>query len=120
MLKERRRFARAAYNAGLKWKDLAGSAKVLGLIPDSIRNISAGGLRMISSIGLKVGEELKLEFFLLGRQIRDVKGVVKWVACIGKGDEDSSPTYNMGIEFLDIKDEYRDFIDKFVFTSKAT
>jgi c-di-GMP-binding flagellar brake protein YcgR len=119
MFKERRKFIRVAYFTGVKWKDITGYAKVLGFIPDGSRNISAGGIRMISSIRLKVGQELKLEFPLLGHQLVDIRGEVKWVSRVGKDEEDSSPAYNMGVEFLDIKDEDRDFIDKFVFQSRA-
>ena len=74
---------------------------------------------MISSIRLEVGQELKLEFAVVSRQIRDIRGKVKWITRVGEDDDDSSPTYNLGIEFLEINEDDRDFIDKFVFRTRA-
>ena len=123
MFKERRRFLRADYSTSVKWQSLTSSAKGSGFIPDVSKDISAGGIRLILYHLLGVDESIKLEFSIsssIGRRKIDLEAKVRWVDKMEVELEETKKTkYFAGLEFVNISEEDRDFINKFAFQMRT-
>ena len=102
--KERRKYARINVHHNLKYKV---SSRNIGNISFA-RNLSAGGVLLYSKNQIFVGEEVELEILSLAhsRSIR-VKGKVVRVRKLEK-----IGYFEVGVEFLEINPEERDFINK--------
>jgi c-di-GMP-binding flagellar brake protein YcgR len=85
------------------------------VLEDISKDISAGGIRLVSQEILKRNEELSLEFVLPPQRSFNLRGQVKGVQEIELiSDEGKVTMYYVEIEFLDINEEDRNFINKFV------
>ena len=121
MSQERRRFVRVAYTTVVKWGKVASSSKSVSVIPDVSKDISAGGIRLLLSEILKVGDELELEFILPPYRVFNVRGTVRWANTIELiSDEGKVTMYYTGVEFSTISDEDKDFINQFVMSLHST
>jgi len=97
---ERRKFIRAQFPCKIT---LQGGARVLDTVT---QNISAGGLRVIVNEEIKELTVVGLELALVEEPLQ-CKGRVVWAL-------ESRGTYDVGIEFYDISDKDRWFLDEFV------
>jgi hypothetical protein len=112
---EKREFLRTEHTTKVKWKNLTTPSHGMGVLPDISKDISAGGLRLVTYKQLTAGDELNIEFTIPPYKIIEVRGLVKWVSKTEMvGDDRVIVKYHSGIEFLDISDEERDLINKFV------
>jgi c-di-GMP-binding flagellar brake protein YcgR len=115
MAQERRKYVRVKHSTKIKWTDLTTLSKGISVIPDLSKDISAGGIHLLLNKKIVCENELQLEFILPPLKSFILRGQVKWVREIELiADEKKTKLYHTGIEFLDITDEERDFIQKFV------
>ena len=111
-MEERRKFVRLNIDVEVKWEKISGAPL------DNInvtKNISGGGICLIVYEELRVGEELSLEIKLPTKELIAAKGKVLWISEFQIISEECKKRYDTGIEFLDICNEDREKIEKFVF-----
>ena len=114
-MQERRKFLRADYSTEVRWQSHTSHVRGVSVIPDVTKDISAGGIRLVSKEKLNVGEELHLEWLMPPLGIISLPGQVRWVAEVESvGEQRNIVQYHAGIEFLHIDDEERDAINEFV------
>jgi c-di-GMP-binding flagellar brake protein YcgR len=112
---EKRKFVRAEHITKVKWKNLTNPSQGMGVMPDISKDISGGGVRLVTYKKLTVGDELQMEFTIPPYKLIEVRGQVRWVIETEMvGDDRIIVKYNSGIEFLDMSDENRDLVNKFV------
>ncbi len=121
-MKERRKFVRLNTNVDVKWAKITDEKESLLGDLSVTKNISGGGI-CLTVYGGNITESdfLYLEIELPTKRIIKTKGKVVWVGefeIIGGRYE---KRYDVGVEFLEIKDEDIEEINKFVFsiTNKA-
>jgi c-di-GMP-binding flagellar brake protein YcgR len=115
-MEERRRFVRLDMNVVVKWEKITEDSNQIVGDTDITKNISVGGICLIAYERLEVGDKLRLEIELPTKKTVSAKGRVVWInefEVIGRGLE---KRYDVGVEFIDIRDEDREEINKFVFT----
>ena len=108
---ERRKFPRLSLGANVKY-----SVVQLNSSKDDIpmKNISAAGICIVADDDLEIGTILSLRVYLPGNDAPIyTKGRVIWKSefKIGYG---SKPSYDMGVEFLEIEEEDKRKIFKYV------
>lgn len=111
---DKRKFARLNINVVVRWEKIG---KVRESIVDSSlsKNISAGGICLILyGEKVEVGDLLKLEL-QLAKDVISAKGKVVWVSEFEIVGDIDKKKYDVGVEFVEINDEYREKIKKFVF-----
>lgn len=113
LVEERRKFIRLDINVEIRYSLMKQTPAKL---TTSSRNISAGGIRMLADEKLNKGDILKLEI-LLSKElpIVDAVGRVCWVKSFSVATEQNM-RYDIGVEFIEIKEEDRKQINKYVFS----
>jgi len=119
-LGERRRFPRLDVVVGVRWEKLA-PKKRWGLRTDAhlTRNISAGGICLIVSEDVAVGERLSLDIELPSGKAFHAVGRVAWTAPSAAGGDKARKRREIGIEFVEIAKEDREEIQRFIWTNPA-
>ncbi|MFH1360806.1 MAG: PilZ domain-containing protein [Candidatus Omnitrophota bacterium] len=112
VFEERRKFLRLNINVDIKYAVLPSSDNHSG----SSRNISAGGICIITHEELLPGDRLKLDISLPDdpSMIQTI-GQVVWTKTFSIAGEGKN-RYDVGVEFIDISDEERGKIKKYVFS----
>ena len=116
-MQERRKFVRLNANVDVKWAKITDKKESLLGDLSVGKNISGGGI-CLTAYGGNIGEGdmLYLEIELPTKKIVKTKCKVAWVGefeIIGGRYE---KRYDVGVEFLEIKDEDREEINKFIFS----
>ena len=106
--KERRKFPRARFTCKI----------VVSLSPHSViaqtKNISAGGIRISMAEMVNPADIIDLELFLKKDNPIRCKGRVVWATEVMNPMENIASMYDVGIEFLDISDQDREYIKNMV------
>jgi len=113
-MEERRKFPRLDLNVEVNWKRNSASPSVSAGNIANTKNISAGGVCLISDECLNVGQGLSLEIKLPGNRIINAEGRVVWTDQFEIIGGKYEKKYGVGVEFVDIKDEIRTEINKFI------
>ncbi len=113
---ERRKYFRLKINVNLKWKKKDESKTESEEVNQGLtKDISGGGICLMTYKKLASGEKLDLEIALpTGRVIRSL-GMVVWVSEIESPEASGQKRHDAGIEFLDISATDREEIKNFVF-----
>ena len=115
---ERRKFVRLNINVEINFTVITRPPHKQLTIPTKSKNIGAGGICLISEQELRTGELLKLEIRLPEDQpVVHAVGRVVWIKTFSVATE-KSMRFDMGIEFLEIAQEDRQRINKYVFSLK--
>ena len=101
--REKRRFRRAELRAQIDWGN--DKAEYSGYT----ENISEGGVFVATTEPLAMGEPLDLRVALADGEALVIRTRVAWLR---PGDDDNAG--GMGVQFVDLSDEMRDRIRKFV------
>ncbi len=111
---ERRKFIRLNLSADITYTKVADSSNRESSIT---RNISLGGLCIISYERLGVGDILKLaiSFPDSGKTI-SAQAKVSWIKEFIIGDPTSGKRYDVGAEFINIDQKDREDINKYIFS----
>jgi c-di-GMP-binding flagellar brake protein YcgR len=113
-VKEKRRHPRVDFFAKVKWK-LINDPSVSSLEKaDVSRDISGGGMRMMSSQQFIAGDLLDCEIELPAKTIIHAKGKVVWVKKMESDAPQNKVSYNIGVEFFEISDDDKDDLMKLV------
>lgn len=127
---ERRRFARLDIELNVRWKRIHDKSKDSSLNIDKIKNISRGGLCLVTSKKLEIGIDLRIgsrlpkagDYLFLGielpsKKVIETKGKVVWVREMGLDNLEGEEEYNVGVEFIEMKEEDREEIYRLVLES---
>lgn len=106
--KERRRFVRAAYPCRIIVKS------GLKIFSSQTENISAGGVKVILEEKFKHYTSVDLELFFEKDNPIICNGRVIWVMERGQSVEKKPFMFDVGIEFISIRDSDREYINKIV------
>ncbi len=100
---ERRAFPRLYYNVEVEYNVL--SDQPSGPTEGFSRNVSEGGICILTLDKFTVGDHIDLSFSLPGAE-KPIKatGKVAWVEEFSVGDTSSSKAYDAGIHFININD----------------
>ncbi|UCC95417.1 MAG: PilZ domain-containing protein [Candidatus Omnitrophota bacterium] len=119
-MNEKRQFVRLDACVKIKWE------KIVGEWDDSVgdvgtaRNISGGGICLVMYERMvEAGDLLQIEIDLPTSRIVQLKGRVDWIDEFDIAGGKPEKRYDVGIEFLDIRDEDREDIKQFVIKSFA-
>ena len=112
---ERRKFARLSADVEVVWKKRIQPPGSAFETKNTTRNISAGGICLIVYEKVNENDILELEIRLpTGNAIRAL-GKAVWVSEYEIVGEATGNSYDIGVEFIDIADDEREEINKFVF-----
>lgn len=110
---ERRRYPRLNFNVEVEYHKIDASRN-----PDKLtgtKNISIGGVCIVALDKLNVGDAISLKIYLPDEMPPIyTKGLVAWVEEFSVGSISTSKAFDAGIEFVDLKDDDKDRINKFV------
>ena len=114
---EKRRFARLDIKALVKWEKITpdGNSTLNDL--DTMRNVSRGGIRLTVSRKLQKGDMLSVSIKLPAQKNISVKGRVVWIKEINPSTLAKNPEFDIGVEFIDIKEKDREVLNHFLFNS---
>jgi Tfp pilus assembly protein PilZ len=116
-MEERRKFVRLDINVVVKWEKISGDLNnIVCNNKDITKNMSSGGICLITHEKLEVGDKLHLKIELPTKKIITAKGRVVWINEFEIVGGERERRYDIGIEFIDIRDEDKEEIGKFVFT----
>jgi len=112
-MEEKRKFVRLNVNVEVRWRKLQEDAS---MIVGKNSDISANGICLLVEERFEPQDKLQLELELPNQKIVKSVGNVVWVNQFGiVGSQDQR--YSMGIEFIEISDEDKQELEKFVFSS---
>jgi c-di-GMP-binding flagellar brake protein YcgR len=110
---EKRRFPRLSLNTEVNYTVL--SHEEAELFTTGSRNISSGGICIIAFEKLNTGDILDLKFSLPGLKKFVVgKGRVVWINDCNVEGSKTDNVYEVGIEFVNIKEQDKNKIQEFV------
>lgn len=112
MTQERRKFLRLNINVNFKWKKLPGGKKEV-FEEGSTKNISGGGVCLMSYKKISKGDILVIEMQLPTGKTINSKAKVVWVSEIDTHGASGEKRYDAGVEFLDITESDREDIKEF-------
>lgn len=109
---DRRRFPRAEYPCLITvHKNTAPAQAVL----THTENISVTGVRVIITKKIEVMTEVDLEIDLKDTLATITsRGIIRWVKQVPSGRKERLPHYDIGIQFITLRDEYRRRIQNIV------
>ncbi len=112
---ERRKFVRAGVESNIRWtRDVAVLEKEAEH-KDITKNISGGGVCIITPEKLEPNERLLLEIDLPTGEIIRSRAKVVWTSKFEFKGGRLETGYETGVEFLDISEHDRELVEKFVF-----
>jgi len=110
---ERRKCTRFPVRAEIEYQELVSASAEL--LVTASRNISAGGVCVVTFREFSVGTELGLRLKLPdAKKAVTVRGRVAWSKELGIGDKKLGGVYEAGIEFIQINEEDKKRIDEYV------
>jgi len=112
-MRERRRFVRLDINVKVRWKRIEQINKEENEVT---KNISGGGICLITEEKLNEGDTLYLEIELPSGELIYARGRVVWVNEYEIIGVEAKKKYDVGIEFIEIKEEDREEIGRYIFT----
>jgi len=112
-MRERRRFVRLDINVKVRWKRIE---QVNEEEKEVTKNISGGGICLIAEEKLNKGDTLYLEIELPSGELIYARGRVVWVNEYEIIGVEVKKKYDVGIEFIEIKEEDREEIGRYIFT----
>jgi hypothetical protein len=118
-MEDRRRFPRLDSSLGITWHKVAESSSGDSARSDVAKNVSSLGLCMIVYEKLEVGEQLSLSIELPNKSIILATGRVAWSRAFQLPGQETPVNYDVGIEFLNIKQEDRHTLKQFVLFPKG-
>ena len=110
-MKERRKFLRAIYPCQL----LVSTAEGKEEFKAHTENISSGGARVIFQKKFDINTPVDLDLVIGQKRIK-TKGRVVWVLDVQTPGTDKPTLFDTGIEFIEIDEEARKRINKYVFS----
>ncbi|OQX81663.1 MAG: hypothetical protein B6D56_01690 [Candidatus Omnitrophica bacterium 4484_70.1] len=113
LMRERRRFVRLDINVKVRWKRIE---QVNEEEKEVTKNISGGGICLIAEEKLNKGDTLYLEIELPSGELIYARGRVVWVNEYEIIGVEVKKKYDVGIEFIEIKEEDREEIGRYIFT----
>ena len=114
LVEERRKFIRLNINVDIRFSLIKNT--VQEEIKSKSRNISAGGICIMTGESLKAGDVLKIEIILPENPpIVHALGKVSWIKPFGYLDE-KKQRYDVGVEFVEIDERERERVNKYVFS----
>lgn len=118
-MEDRRKYSRLNWSVEVRWKKCS-DARDESLDNATIsKDISAGGIRIIFRDEVRIGDKIDLEIkFGGGRDIR-ASGRVAWAEAFKISGDKEEIGYEAGIEFLDMPEDTRLFINSFIMKSKG-
>jgi len=112
-MRERRRFVRLDLNVNVKWRKID---QVEEIKENTAKNISIGGICLIVEEKLNEGDYLELKINLPNQKEIHAYGRVVWIDEYEILGAEYGKKYDAGIEFLKIKEEDQQELEKFIFT----
>jgi uncharacterized protein (TIGR02266 family) len=110
-VQERRKYVRLTADVEVRYDVL--DTKSHEAMQAVTRNISAGGICLIINEQLPIGTVLQLDIYLPQNQpVIKAKGKIVWISAFRMANE--KERYDAGIEFIEIDEEQRKIIDKYV------
>lgn len=114
-MEEKRKFVRLNINVAVKCTKVGDERKDILPRENASKDISGGGISIISYEELKEGDILEINIELPTKKVIDTRGRVVRTNEIEIYGERQEKRYEAGIEFLGINEEDREEILKFVF-----
>jgi c-di-GMP-binding flagellar brake protein YcgR len=114
-MEEKRRYVRLDASVEVTWQKIADSSQQASPEDDITRNISEGGICLIVYEQISVGDVLDLVIELPTQKIIHSRGAVRWAKEFEIVGERAIRRYDIGLEFVNISDQDRQEIKKFVF-----
>lgn len=112
-MEERRRYPRLAFNADVDYS--VGDSQDNATLSTQSKNLSESGIRIILLEKVDTGKVLDLIFSLPGiSEPLKIKGRVVWTEKFTVGDIGQNAAYDTGIEFMDISEDSRNTISRFL------
>lgn len=115
-MQERRRYMRLDVSVRVRWRRISEAANTSFGSEGMTKNISAGGICLAFYETVEKGEMLALEIELPTGKVVRTTGRIAWTRAFDILGIENEKQYDVGIEFLNISDEDRDDIGKFVFS----
>lgn len=113
-MEEKRRFPRLNIEVDIQWEKISGQEAGRNIEdPSKTRNISEGGICLISYKRVAAGDRLRLRIILPNNKIISAVGRVCWTKDFSVGP---GTGYDVGIEFVEISPQDQAEIKNFVFT----
>ncbi|MBU1122465.1 MAG: PilZ domain-containing protein [Candidatus Omnitrophota bacterium] len=113
---ERRKFIRLNANVVVQWKKVDKENAAIGDTAVS-KNVSVGGISLILyDEKLEIGDIINLEIQLPQEENVFAKGKVVWINEFEIMGQVNKKRYDVGVEFVDIKELDSNRIKKYVFT----
>jgi len=112
LMRERRGFVRLDINVKVRWERVRQKGEEKS---EFTKNISGGGICLITEEKLNEGERLYLEIELPSGKLIYARGKVVWVNEYEIIGVEIKKKYDVGIEFIEIKEEDRQEIGKYIF-----
>ena len=115
LIEERRKFIRLNINAQINYSVIADDVSARSA---SVKDIGAGGICLLLDEQLKEGDILKFDVLLPDDPpVIQAKGKVIWIKPFSIASEKKT-RYDTGIEFIEISNDDRKKINKYVFSLK--
>jgi len=111
---ERREFVRLSANVNIKWSKAGAAQESAFQSQDMSLDIGGGGVCLIVYEKLPIGKELDLEIELPTGKTISSKAKVAWIQEFEIIGAKQRKGYEIGAQFLDISDEDKAAIDKFM------
>lgn len=112
-LEDKRKFPRLPFNIDVEYKVLSDDLQDVSLT--LTKNISAGGICILSLEKLDIGKNLSLNFSLPEiKEPINATGKVVWIEEFSVGDTKSSKAFDAGIEFTKINESDQQKINQYV------
>jgi c-di-GMP-binding flagellar brake protein YcgR len=114
-MSEKRKFARLSIKVPIRWKIVTPDSETVDPKLDITRDISRGGICFKARNDIKAGTVLHLEIKLPNQKIINAQGRVVWSKDLSIERLQKEVEFDIGVEFLEIRDTDREEINKFVF-----
>ena len=118
-MEDKRKYPRLNWSVIIRWEKASGGS------PEEVKpgggitkDISAGGVRLILREGIKIGDVLELDIDLGGGRNIHAKGRVAWIEKFQISGWQDETGYEGGVEFLDMNEETRQEISRFIMQSR--
>ena len=118
LVEERRKFVRLNINVDIQYSILSHHPQKQIALSTASKNIGAGGICVLTLKELKIGDILKLDIRLpeIPPDIHAI-GKVAWIKNFTIATEQNK-RYDVGIQFIEISEEDKKRINKYVFSLK--
>ena len=115
-MEEKRKFSRLGANVNIEWTKISETEAPRSKEKDLARNISEGGVCLIAYEKLPIGKKLNLKIELPTGKSVSVDAEVSWIQEFEIIGGRSEKGYEVGAKFVNISQEDRELINKFIIT----